>query len=184
MENAAGLQRRLNESVENFWGGWKGGLACTHPNFVGMAYAIQGRIKRKFDVEVFPSGFKKQELVVTTEEQYPQDIKLTFMKEKADMLERFQEGEVVVVNFDLRGREYQGKYYVDLSGWRIQPASEAGAAVGGMSGGASAGGSMMGGGRHARGWGAGWWRWLCPGRSFGRGAAGCGGRTGARGRRR
>lgn len=110
-----------------------------------MAYAIQGRIKRKFDVEVFPSGFKKQELVVTTEEQYPQDIKLTFMKEKADMLEPFQEGEVVVVNFDLRGREYQGKYYVDLSGWRIQPASEAGAGSVGMSGGASAGGSKMGG---------------------------------------
>ena len=145
----------MSESVENFWGGWKGGLACTHPNFVGMAYAIQGRIKRKFDVEVFPSGFKKQELVVTTEEQYPQDIKLTFMKEKADMLERFQEGEVVVVNFDLRGREYQGKYYVDLSGWRIQPASEAGAAVGGMSGGASAGGSMMGGTRGAGGPGGG-----------------------------
>lgn len=117
-----------------------------------MAYAIQGRIRRKFDVEVFPSGFKKQELVVTTDEQYPQDIKLTFMKEKADLLERFQEGEEVVVSFDLRGREYQGKYYVDLSAWRIQPASEVsggGAAAAGAAAGGAKGG-MGGGARTAR----------------------------------
>ncbi|MEY5044399.1 MAG: hypothetical protein RJA19_1626 [Bacteroidota bacterium] len=116
-----------------------------------MAYAIQGRIRRKFDVEVFPSGFKKQELVVTTEEQYPQDIKLTFMKEKADLLERFQEGDEVVVNFDLRGREYQGKYYVDLSGWRIQAASEVSGGTGAGAGAAAGGrGGMDGGMRSPR----------------------------------
>jgi hypothetical protein len=35
----------------------------------------------------------------------------------------FEQGQEVVVNFDIRGNEYQGRYYVNLSCWKIQPAN-------------------------------------------------------------
>ena len=42
---------------------------------------------------------------------------------------RFREGDRVLVKFDLRGREYNGNFYVDLNAWRIEAAGE-GAPVG------------------------------------------------------
>ena len=53
-------------------------------------------------------------------EQYPQDIKFSALKEKSEQLGQYAEGDVVNVKFDLRGREYNGQYYVDLNAWRIE----------------------------------------------------------------
>ena len=53
-------------------------------------------------------------------EQYPQDIKFSALKEKSEQLGRYGEGDVINVKFDLRGREYNGNFYVDLNAWRIE----------------------------------------------------------------
>lgn len=91
-----------------------------------MAYEITGTIKKIFDTQTFSSGFFKREFVVTTEDRFPQDIKLDCLKEKAEQLEKFKEGERVKVSFDIRGREYNGRYFTDLSAWKIEPHSESG----------------------------------------------------------
>lgn len=87
-----------------------------------MAYELTGKIKKIFDQQDFPSGFYKQEFVVTTEERFPQDIKLDCLKEKVEMLKDLKEGSPVKVSFDIRGREWNERYYVDLSAWKIEPA--------------------------------------------------------------
>ena len=75
------------------------------------------------EVQSFASGFTKREFVVTTaNDKYPQDIKFDVVKDKCAMLDSFSTGDEVQVNFDIRGREYNGKYYVDLSCWKVQPA--------------------------------------------------------------
>ena len=89
-----------------------------------MAYELTGKIKKIFDRQDFPSGFFKQEFVVTTDERFPQDIKLDCLKEKVDMLKDLREGSDVKVHFDIRGREWNERYYVDLSAWKIEPAGE------------------------------------------------------------
>ena len=68
--------------------------------------------------------FRKRELVVTTEEQYPQHILIEFTQEKCDLLNTFQLGEQVRVGINLRGREWvnpQGetRYFNSIQGWRI-----------------------------------------------------------------
>jgi len=65
------------------------------------------------------AGFLKREFVVTTAEQYPQQIKLEFVKDKCGLLDNFSLGQSVSVDFNLRGNEYQGKYYVSLQAWKI-----------------------------------------------------------------
>ena len=89
-----------------------------------MAYELTGKIKKIFDRQDFPSGFYKQEFVVTTDDRYPQDIKLDCLKEKVDLLNNLQEGSPVKVSFDIRGREWNDRFYVDLSAWKIEAASE------------------------------------------------------------
>lgn len=84
-------------------------------------YELKGTVKKIFDEKTFGSGFNVREFVVTTEaDKYPQDICLQCIKEKVEMINRLNEGDKVNVSFDLRGREYQGRYFVNLNAWKIE----------------------------------------------------------------
>ena len=71
------------------------------------------------------NGFRKREMVVTTDEQYPQHIMIEFTQDKCDLLNNYKPGEPVKVSINLRGREWvnpQGetKYFNSIQGWRIE----------------------------------------------------------------
>ena len=85
-----------------------------------MSFEVKGKIKVLYDRQDFPSGFYKRDFVITTNEQYPQDIKFGALKERVDQLNGLVEGDEITVKFDVRGREYNGNYYVDLNAWRIE----------------------------------------------------------------
>lgn len=84
-----------------------------------MNFELKGTLKVINDTVTFDSGFQKREFVVTTEGEYPQDIKLEFTKEKTQLLNTANVGDTVNVHFNLRGNEYNGKYYVNLQAWKI-----------------------------------------------------------------
>ncbi|MBL7472359.1 DUF3127 domain-containing protein [Robertkochia sediminum] len=87
---------------------------------------VQGRIKMIGETKSFGSnGFRKREVVVTTEEQYPQHLMIEFVQDKTDLLNSFSVGQQVKVSINLRGREWvspQGetKYFNTIQGWRIE----------------------------------------------------------------
>lgn len=96
---------------------------------------VTGKIKMIGKTQQVSASFKKRELVVTTEEQYPQHILVEFVQDKCDLLDRFTAGQAVKVAINLRGREWvnpQGetKYFNSIQGWKIenlqQEASSAG----------------------------------------------------------
>ena len=83
---------------------------------------VTGRIKVINPTQEVSASFKKRELVVTTDEQYPQHIMIEFTQAKVDDLNNFQVGEPVKVSINLRGREWvnpQGetKYFNSIQGW-------------------------------------------------------------------
>ena len=88
-----------------------------------MSYEVSGKLKVKKDTQTFSSGFEKREFVITTDEKFPQDIKLEFVKDKCSLLDSFDVGQDVKVSWNLRGNEYGGKYYVNLQAWRIEKAT-------------------------------------------------------------
>ncbi|WP_417363169.1 DUF3127 domain-containing protein [Galbibacter sp.] len=87
---------------------------------------LQGRIKLIDETKTFGNnGFRKREVVVTTEEQYPQHIMVEFVQDKCDLLNAYQVGQQVKISINLRGREWtnpQGetKYFNSIQGWRIE----------------------------------------------------------------
>jgi hypothetical protein len=85
-----------------------------------MSYEVSGKLKVIEPKQTFASGFEKQEFVITTEEQYPQHIKLELVKEKISLLQGMNVGDTVTASFNLRGSEYNGKYYVNLQAWKLQ----------------------------------------------------------------
>ena len=81
---------------------------------------LNGTIKLVGEVQTFDSGFVKREFVITTKEQYPQDVKFEVTKEKATDFEKYNKvGDNVEVTFNVRGNEYNGKYYVNLQAWKV-----------------------------------------------------------------
>lgn len=75
------------------------------------------------------ASFKKRELVVTTDEQFPQHILINFTQDKCDLLSAYQPGQLVKVSINLRGREWinpegQARYFNDIQGWRIEKLAE------------------------------------------------------------
>jgi len=81
---------------------------------------IKGIVKVLEDTqEIGEKGFKKRLIVVTTQEQYPQDIAIEFTGDKTNLLDEIAEGETVDVSINIRGREYNGKYYTSIQGWKI-----------------------------------------------------------------
>lgn len=83
---------------------------------------LTGRIKIIKDEQTFPSGFTKREFVITTEEQYPNDISFELLKEKGELITKYNQGDRIKVSFDIRGREWQGKFFNSLVAWRIDNA--------------------------------------------------------------
>ena len=86
---------------------------------------VTGKVKVVNAEQQVSASFKKRELVVATEEQYPQFISINFVQDKCDLLNNYNVGEAVKVSINLRGREWvspQGetKYFNDIQGWRIE----------------------------------------------------------------
>lgn len=85
---------------------------------------IKGKIKVIGQTKTFGSGFTKRDVVVTTQEQYPQDILVEFTKDNCETLNNYNVGDEVEVGINLRGREWtspQGevKYFNTIQGWKI-----------------------------------------------------------------
>jgi hypothetical protein len=80
---------------------------------------ITGTIKLINDTEVISDKYKKRTFVITTTDKYPQDIQFQASQDKVDILNGFKAGQSVTVSFNLRGREYNGKYYNSLETWKI-----------------------------------------------------------------
>ena len=80
---------------------------------------IKGTVKEIGETQVFESGFQKREMIVMTDDpKYSQPIKLEVVKEKCAELDSVREGQEIVVHYNLRGNEYNGKYYVNLLAWK------------------------------------------------------------------
>jgi len=75
--------------------------------------------------EVGTSGFKKRDVVITTDEQYPQDIQIQFVQDKCDVLDKYKVGQNVTIGINLRGREWENPkgekvYFNTIQGWNIK----------------------------------------------------------------
>ena len=90
---------------------------------------LSGTIKLIDPIQSFPSGFQKREFVITTSEQYPQDVKFEVVKDKCATLDKYAVGQSVAVSFNVRGNCYLDKYYVSLQAWRIEAGANVAAPV-------------------------------------------------------
>ena len=87
-----------------------------------MAFQVEGKLHKIFDVEQKSERFQAREFVIETEEQYPQFIKFQLVQDKCELIDAHNEGEKINVHFDLRGREWNDKFFTNLNAWRVEAA--------------------------------------------------------------
>lgn len=86
---------------------------------------VSGKVKALLQQQTFGSGFTKREVVITTEEQYPQSLIIEFVQEKVALLSDLSIGDSVTISINLRGREWQApdgtvKYFNSIQGWKLE----------------------------------------------------------------
>ena len=105
-----------------------------------MGYKASGKIVKIFDTEQKSASFQAREFVIEVADgQYPQMVKFQLVQDKCTLVDEYAEGDVVTVEFDLRGREWNGKYFTNLQAWRMNRGEDSG--EGDSAGAAASGGS-------------------------------------------
>jgi len=89
---------------------------------------VNGVIKVIGGVQEVSASYKKRELVVSTNEQYPQTIAIEFAQDKTSLLDFYNVGDDVKVSINLGGREWvnpngETKYFNSVKGWKIEKQS-------------------------------------------------------------
>lgn len=88
------------------------------------SFEIEGKLLRKFDTENKSQSFQAREFVIEVPDgNYPQYVKFQLTQDRCAAIDAHKEGETIKVHFDLRGREWQGKYFTNLNAWRIEKAT-------------------------------------------------------------
>ncbi len=86
-----------------------------------MALEIQGKLIEVFDEQKISDSFKKREFVVeTNENNFTEQIKFELVQDRTDLIDPYQIGEDVKVSFNLKGRKWNDKYFVNVQAWRIE----------------------------------------------------------------
>ena len=79
------------------------------------------------------NNWKKQEYVLETEDSYPKKVHFDFFGDKADQFP-LNIGDRVRLSFDIESREYNGRWYTSIRGWKAEAAAAAAAAEGAQQG--------------------------------------------------
>lgn len=86
-------------------------------------YTLTGRIAAIGTTETISERMRKRDLIIDTDDgQYSQVIKFEFINDNVTKLDTLNIGQSVTVHFNLRGRKYNEKYFVQLAGWKVENA--------------------------------------------------------------
>lgn len=87
-----------------------------------MSFEIEGVLHKKFETQSKSATFQAREFVIQTDGQYPQYIKFQLTQDKCALIDNHNEGNKIKVHFDLRGREWNEKYFTNLNAWKVEAA--------------------------------------------------------------
>ncbi len=89
-----------------------------------MSFEIEGNVHKVFETENKTDTFQAREFVIQTEGQYPQFIKFQLTQDRCQLVDGYNDGEKIKVFFDLRGREWNEKYFTNLNAWKVEKVQE------------------------------------------------------------
>jgi len=94
-------------------------------------FSMNGKLVVKNDTQQIKDTFKKREFVITDEaSQYPQEIVFQLVQDKCDLIDPYEIGDEIKVNFNIRGRRWENpktgeiRFFNSLDAWRLEKVSQ------------------------------------------------------------
>ena len=81
---------------------------------------IKGKVVKIGKIETFGTDFQKMTFVIETADKYPQKIQFELHKERCNLILDSDLNREIDVTFDIRGKEYNEKYYNSLVAFKIE----------------------------------------------------------------
>ena len=87
---------------------------------------LNGKLIVKNDVKTYgDNGFRKREIVIETEDKYPQKVLIELIQDNVDLINDYNLGDYVSISYNVNGREWinpegEAKYFNSITGWRIE----------------------------------------------------------------
>jgi hypothetical protein len=97
-----------------------------------MSFEVTGKLHAKYDTQQVSERFRKREFVLELAEEingnvYTNYAKMQLVQNKCELLDRFNEGESLKVNFNIKGNRWEkdGKvnFITNLDAWRVEAAT-------------------------------------------------------------
>ena len=90
-----------------------------------MSYEIKGKLYKVFPTENKTASFQAREFVIEVDDRgYTQYIKFQLTQDRCGLIDSYEVNDLINVHFDLRGREWQEKFFTNLNAWRIERAAD------------------------------------------------------------
>ena len=90
-----------------------------------MSFEVEGKLYRVFDTENKTATFQAREFVIEVSSgNYPQFVKFQLTQDRCGIVDNYSVGDLIKVHFDLRGREWNEKFFTNLNAWRIENATQ------------------------------------------------------------
>ncbi|MEL7162428.1 MAG: DUF3127 domain-containing protein [Bacteroidota bacterium] len=95
-----------------------------------MSFEITGTLVKKYETETKGESFRVRDFVIKANDggQYDNFVKFQTTQDRTAIIDDYNEGDEIKVHFDLRGRQWQEKYFTNLNAWRIESLNTATAA--------------------------------------------------------
>lgn len=99
-----------------------------------MSLEVTGKLYMKYDTQQIKESFRKREFVLELADEingnvYTNYAKFQLVQNKCDVLDRFNEGDMVKVNFNIKGNRWEKdgrvNFITNLDAWRIESAAMA-----------------------------------------------------------
>jgi single-stranded DNA-binding protein len=94
-----------------------------------MSFEITGKLIHKYETQQVNDRFRKREFVLELEDNvngnvYTNYAKMQLVQQKCELLDRYNEGDIVKVNFNIKGnkweRDGETRYITSLDAWRLE----------------------------------------------------------------
>ena len=86
-----------------------------------MSYEAKGTLHQIGETREVSETFSTRSFTICQQDdKYPQFITFELIKDKTDLIDSFKIGDDINVSFNLRGREWNGKFFNTIQAWRIQ----------------------------------------------------------------
>lgn len=98
-----------------------------------MSFEITGTLVKKYETETKGESFRVRDFVIKANDggQYDNFVKFQTTQDRTGIIDDFNEGDELKVHFDLRGRQWQDKYFTNLNAWRVEAMAANSAPTGG-----------------------------------------------------